>query len=57
MDNVKRLVKPRGHFINDRRTELLFGFLMFAFGALLLFDAFNGRGKDLPWPANKLVPW
>lgn len=58
MDNVKRLVKPNGgHLIKDRRTELFLGFLLFFVGALLLYDAFNGRGKPLPWPTNKLAPW
>ena len=57
MENVKRVVKPNGHFIKDRRLEIFVGFFLFLTGALLLYDAFNGRGKPLPWPTNKLAPW
>lgn len=57
MENVKRLVKKRGHFIQDRRAEIAIGLFLFLIGALLMYDAFDGRGKPVPWPANKLTPW
>ena len=57
MENVKRLVKPHGHLIQNRSTELFVGLILFLAGSLLLYDAFNGRGKPLPWPTNKLAPW
>lgn len=58
MENVKRLLKPRGgHFIKDRKTEILLGVILFMVGALLLYDAFDARGKKLPWPAGAVAPW
>jgi hypothetical protein len=57
MDNVKRAVKPRGHFINSRSTEILIGAILFLVGALLLYDAFDGRGKKIPWPLGAIAPW
>jgi hypothetical protein len=33
----------------DRRTEILLGAAAFAVGALLLRDAFDGRGRKQPW--------
>ena len=57
MENVKRAVKPTGHFINNRKTEIILGAVMFLLGALLLWDAFDGRGKKLPWPLGAVAPW
>jgi hypothetical protein len=58
VENVKRFVKPRGgNLIKDRGMEIFIGFIFFIIGSLLLYDAFNGRGKPLPWPTNKLAPW
>ena len=30
---------------------------MFLVGALLLYDAFDARGKKMPWPAGAVTPW
>jgi hypothetical protein len=57
MEPIKKRLKPRGHFIEDRRKEIFVGILMFMIGALLMYDAFEGRGKPIPWPANKFTPW
>lgn len=57
MDNVKRLIKPNGHFIQNRKTELIVGALMFVIGALFLWDAWNGRGKNAPWPLGGILPF
>lgn len=58
MENVKRLLKPRGgHFIQDRKTEIFLGVFLFLAGALLLYDAFDARGRKLPWPAGAIAPW
>lgn len=57
MDNVKRAIKPRGHFIQDRKTEIILGIVLFMAGALLLFDAFDARGKKMPWPMGAVAPW
>lgn len=58
MDNVKRLIKPSGgHFMKNRRNEIIIGIVLFMAGALLLYDAFDARGKKLPWPAGAVAPW
>lgn len=57
MDNVKRLVKPHGHFIKNRGTEIIIGIVLFMVGALLLYDAFDARGKKMPWPGGAIAPW
>lgn len=57
MENVKRAIKPHGHLIKDRRVEITLGLFMFFFGALLLYDAFDARGKKIPWPGGAIAPW
>jgi hypothetical protein len=57
MQNVVRKIKPHGHLIEDRKVEIIFGLLFAVVGCLLLWDAFDGRGKKLPWPTNVLAPW
>jgi hypothetical protein len=57
VDNVKRAIKPTGHFFKNRRTEIILGIALFLVGALLLFDAFDARGKKIPWPASAVTPW
>lgn len=57
MQNVKRLIKPRGHFIQNRKYEILIGVILFLAGALLVYDAYDARGKKMPWPAGALAPW
>lgn len=57
MDNVKNAIKPKGHFLKNRRTEIMLGAILFLVGALLLYDAFDARGKKMPWPAGAITPW
>jgi hypothetical protein len=57
MDNLKRKIKPRGHFVRNRKAEIAIGIVLFLVGALLLWDAFDGRGKKLPWPTGAIAPW
>ena len=57
MENVKRRIKPNGHFIKDRKVEIVLGVILFLVGALLLYDAFDARGKKVPWPASAIAPW
>ena len=57
MDNVKRLVKPNGHLLKNRKHEIILGAILFLVGALLLYDAFDARGKRMPWPAGAVTPW
>lgn len=57
MDNVKRAVKPNGHFMKNRTAEIAIGVILFLVGALLVYDAFDGRGKKIPWPFGAVAPW
>lgn len=57
MDNVKRFIKPKGHFIQDRKLEIIVGIILFMIGSLLLWDAFDGRGRKMPWPGGAIAPW
>lgn len=57
MDNVKKVIKPRGHLIKDRKIEIVIGLIAFFVGCLLLFDAFDARGKKMVWPLSGLAPW
>lgn len=57
MENIKKRVKPTGHFIQNRTVEIAVGVTLFLIGALLLYDAFDSRGKKLPWPFGAIAPW
>lgn len=37
--------------------EIILGILMFVIGAILIYDAYDARGKKVPWPASVLAPW
>jgi hypothetical protein len=47
----------RKHLIQNRRAEITIGLLLFILGCYLLYDAYDARGKRLPWPASGLAPW
>jgi uncharacterized membrane protein HdeD (DUF308 family) len=47
----------KGHLIPHRRTEIVIGILLFVVGSFLLWDAFDNRGKKMPWPASAVTPW
>lgn len=49
--------KPKGHFIEDRKTEVVLGIIIAIIGMYLLWDSFDNRGKKMPWPASGLAPW
>lgn len=57
MPNIVRKVKPHGHLIQSRKAEIIVGSLLTLIGLCLLWDAFDGRGKKLPWPASGMAPW
>lgn len=57
MDNIKKVIKPHGHLIKDRKIEIIVGLITFFVGCLLLFDAFDARGKKMVWPLSGLAPW
>jgi len=33
------------------------GWALFLLGAIWLYDAYDGRGAQGPWPASTLFPW
>ena len=45
------------HLIKDRKTEICVGLLLFLIGAVLIYDAFDRRGKKVPWPGGAILPW
>jgi hypothetical protein len=55
--NPVKMLKPRGHLINNRMAEIGVGLLLAFIGMCLLWDAFDGRGKKMPWPASGMAPW
>lgn len=56
-DSLKRIIKPQGHLVKNRRTEIIVGLIALLLGVVLLWDAFDGRGKKMPWPASGMMPW
>jgi hypothetical protein len=54
---VRNRVERKGHFIKDRKTEIILGLILALVGMILLWDAFDMRGKKMPWPASGLAPW
>jgi hypothetical protein len=45
------------HLMQNRRMEIALGLLAFVIGCILIYDAYDARGKRLPWPASGLTPW
>lgn len=39
----------KGHLIPNQRTEATLGWLTLIAAALLLHDAYDRRGRDVPW--------
>lgn len=54
---LQKVVSKRGHFMQSRGKEIAIGLILSVVGLCLLWDAFDGRGKKLPWPASGLAPW
>lgn len=44
---------------NPARGNLgaLLGFGLFLLGAIWLYDAYDGAGRQGPWPVSTLFPW
>jgi hypothetical protein len=53
----KPRIIPKNHFMRDRKKEMVIGFVLFLVGCLLLYDAFDARGKRMPMPAGIVTPW
>lgn len=47
----------RGHLIENRGAEIALGLVLFAGGALLLRDAYEGRGREVPVFARPFTFW
>ena len=45
------------HLIANRRTEIAVGVLAFVGGSLLIRDAYDNRGQDVPWWARPFTWW
>lgn len=54
---LSKLMRNRGHFIESRSKEATIAIILTLVGLALLWDAFDNRGKKLPWPASGLAPW
>lgn len=55
--NIKNAMKPNGNLVRNSKTEAALGFLLLVLACVLLWDAFDNRGKKLPWPVSGLMPW
>jgi hypothetical protein len=53
-----RKVKPSGgHLMKSRGKETALGLALVIVGCFLLWDAFDNRGKKMPWPMSGLSPF
>ncbi len=49
-------MKPRP-WITDGRSALLIGWALFVAGALVLYDAYDRRGRNPRWPLGAILPF
>lgn len=54
---LRKVIQKRGHFIENRKYEAVIGIVITLIGFCLVWDAFDARGKKLPWPASGMAPW
>jgi hypothetical protein len=47
----------RRPYIGDPVIEAIAGLVLFGLGAVLLHDAYDARGRKLPWPLRPLSFW
>jgi len=43
--------------VKDRTVALVLGAVAFVIGAVLIHDAYDGRGIPTPWPLGAVMPW
>lgn len=43
--------------LGNPRAAAWLGLGLFLLGAIWLYDAYDGRGKQGPWPLSTLFPW
>jgi hypothetical protein len=48
---------PNHHWIRSQGWEMLVGFVVVIIGCVLLWDAFDNRGRKMPWPLGGMAPW
>lgn len=48
---------PNHHWIKSQGWEATIGLIILVLGCMLLWDAFDNRGRKMPWPAGGLAPW
>lgn len=56
---MKNPLKPgkNHHWIKSQGWEGAIGVIFLVLGCMLLWDAFDNRGRKMPWPASGLAPW
>jgi hypothetical protein len=54
---VKQRVQTKGHFIRNRQWEIVIGLAITIVGMVLLWDAYDGHNKKMPWPMSGMAPW
>jgi len=47
----------RRHLIANRKLELAIGIAGFVASSLLIRDAYEGRGVEMPWPLRPFSWW
>jgi hypothetical protein len=58
MPGLTSHIKPKnGHWVQSQGWEAVVGFVLVFIGCALLWDAFDNRGRKLPWPVSGLAPW
>jgi len=45
------------HLVQNRRAEIVLGVAAFVGGSLLIRDAYDKRGLDVPWWARPFTWW
>lgn len=54
---AERLIDPNQRIMQNRGLEIVLGFVAVILGCLLLYDAYDARGKKMIWPLSGLAPW
>lgn len=46
--------KPKRHAIQSRTAEIIVALVFLGVATYLMYDAFDWRNKDMPWPLSGL---
>jgi hypothetical protein len=44
-------------FMKNRGLQIFIGLALFVIGSVIVYNAFDARGKYMPWPASSILPW